>query len=458
MIRIALAAATLLLAAPAAAQSQADLDARYDRALAAGYKAMFLCSAIATAGRAGTTRTPESVMEWELAGIQAPLDAMVAELPYTIARARGGSGVLTDVRVQWADDMPPRIAWHEPTGGCTLGPIGIAEPPPRATLPRSNPDVASVRSQQNVGEPMAPVFDRAFAQGYGEGTRTTAVIVAGPTGDALFSRYADGFGPATPQRTWSVAKSLAATLIGAAVQRGEIDVTASAGLGAGDGDPRRAITIDQLLRMASGRYSDTSGNRTDPVYFGGATVDERSAVWPLVHAPGSTFRYANNDTLMAIGAIEETFADHPPAELFATLGMHGTVAETDWQGNYILSSQVWSTAPDLMRLGQLYLNGGVWNGKRILPEGWVEFVSDPSGPQPEGEFGYGAGWWTFAKEGSRIEGVPDDAFAARGNRGQFVVVVPSRDLVIVRRGEDPVGASFDLAGFTRDLLAAMPDR
>ena len=266
-----------------------------------------------------------------------------------------------------------------------------------------------------------------------------------------FTGFAEGLS-GEPQRTWSVAKSIAATLVGAAVQRGGIDVNASAGLGIDASDPRRAITIDHALRMATGRYTGTPGNRTDPLYLGGETVDEGAQNWPLVHHPGTVFRYANNDTLAAVQAIKPTFAAHPPAAFFAKLKMNQTVAETDWQGNYVLSSQVWATAEDLARFGQLYLNDGkLPSGERILPEGWVDYVSIPSGPQPDGPFGYGAGFWLMNKS----EGVPPDTFAAFGNRGQYVVIVPSRNVVIVRRGEDPVGAGFNIAAFTRDVLAAL---
>ena len=206
--------------------------------------------------------------------------------------------------------------------------------------------------------------------------------------------------------------------------------------------------------MASGRYSDTAGNRTDPLYFGGSTVKETALHWPMVHQPGTVFRYANNDTLAAVMAIRPTIEEYPPARLFAQLEMPHTVAETDWQGDYILSSQVWSTARDLARFGQLYLNDGVLpDGSRILPEGWVDYVSTPSGPQPDGPFGYGAGFWLFNKS----EGVPPDTFAAMGNRGQYVVIVPSMNVVIVRRGEDPAGSRFDIAAFTRDVLEKLRD-
>ena len=457
MIRTAMpAAAALLLAIPAAAQSisQTEIEARHDRALAAGYKALFLCSAIANAEAHSANRTAEHVEQWELTGIQSPLNEIVPELEYRLYRANQGEGVLSYVEVDWSEDMPPRLAWHVDTvGGCTLGPIGMTEPPARAQLRYSGPDTIAMWHMRIPPPTLAAVTRRAFGVDYGEDARTTAVVFARSTGDGFYWDYDHGYDPFTPQRTWSVAKSIAATLVGASVQRGEVDVMASAGLGESDSDPRRTITIDQALRMASGRYSDTPGNRTDPLYFGGATVDEVAVDWPLVHAPGTVWRYANNDTLAAVQAIEATFADHPPAELFAQLRMHGTVAETDWQGNYILSSQVWATAPDLMRLGQLYLNDGIGpDGQRILPEGWVEYVSSPSGPQPDGPWGYGAGWWIMGD----IDGIPADAFAARGNRGQYIVVIPSKDLVIVRRGEDPAGGSgFDIAAFTRDVLAAL---
>ncbi len=90
--------------------------------------------------------------------------------------------------------------------------------------------------------------------------------------------------------------------------------------------------------------------------------------------------------------------------------------------------------------------------RRILPEGWVQYVSAPSGPQPDGAFGYGAGFWLM----NDSDGVPTDTFAGFGNRGQYLVIVPSRNVVIVRRGEDPVGSRFDIAAFTRDVLAALP--
>ena len=451
MIRSTLVAISLLSAAPLAAQApQEILEERYDRALAAGYKALFLCGAIANAERAGITRTPESVHAWELTGVQAPLDQIIRDLPFEIVR--GGNGAIAHVSVEWADEMPPRFAVHRLDHGCSIYPIGFLE----ADLP--TPSEAEPTRLLARQMPLTKGYNsfnlertQFFDETYGEGTRTTAVIVTNGLDEQAF--YADGFGPFTPQRTWSVAKSIAATIIGAVSHRLDAEMTASAGLGDGPLDPRRAITVDHLLRMASGRYSDTPGNRTNAIYYGGGTVEEWASGWPLVHEPGSQFRYANNDTLMAFDAFREALEDNPVPDLLRSFGMRRTVAETDWQGRYVLSSQVWATAPDLLALGKLYLENARGSGRSgILPEGWTRYVSTPSGPQPEGRsWGYGAGFWLF----NNHEGIPADTFFAAGNRGQYVVIVPSRDVVIVRRGEDPAGSRFDIEAFTRDVMAAL---
>ncbi|EAQ30564.1 Beta-lactamase class C family protein [Erythrobacter sp. NAP1] len=451
------AGAIVALSSPAIAQSaQERLDARYDRALAAGYKALFLCSAIANAELFGAQRSEQSVTEYELTGIYPTLDPIIRDMPAFFER--GGDGVIDYVLVEWTDDAAARIAVHKPDRGCSVQPMAMIpqNEPDAEILTRAAPRMDSFDLALNPDEGLART---GFTDAYGAGARTTGVVIL-QDGKLVSEAYGPDHGPRTPQRTWSVAKSIAATLVGATVQHGLVEVTDSAGLGENVNDPRRTISIDMALRMASGRYSDTPGNRTDPLYWGGTTVDERAQNWPLLNAPGTVYRYANNDTLAAVQAIEATFEEHPPTELFDKLGMNHTIAETDWQGNYVLSSQVWSTARDLAKLGQLYLNDGVWDGQRILPEGWADYVSSPYGPQPEGtQWGYGAGWWTFRRpEGNAFEGIPDDAFAARGNRGQYVVVVPSRDVVIVRRGEDMVGTRFDIAGFTRDVLAALAEQ
>ncbi len=466
---LSVATAAFTLASPVTAQSaQEQLDARYDRALAGGYKAMMLCSAIATSERLGGTRSAASIHEWELTGIYPALDPIIRDLPYEIVRY-SLEGVETpplyQVRVDWADDMPARTATQSAVGGCYVGPIGSPlEDAPVLTVENATDNVPgdnwTVNDTALADATKEALGTAAFDGTYGEGSRSTAALVV-KDGAIIMERYADGFSAATPQRTWSVAKSIAATFVGVAVEAGDVETDDPIALNywrqGGSYDVRNQITIDHALRMATGRYSDTPGNRTDPLYWGGSTVNESAIMWPVVHTPGTVYRYANNDTLLAVKAIERYLTFYGPEGVLNRFGMHRTMVETDWSGGFVLSSQVWSTARDLGRLGELYLNDGMYDGERILPEGWRDYVSDPSGPQPEGtQWGYGAGWWTFKRpEGNAFDGIPDDAFAARGNRGQYVVVVPSRNVVIVRRGEDMVGTRFDIAAFTRDVLAAL---
>lgn len=459
-----LLAATALAAsaaAPLPAQTAASTAAApddYTRAVAAGYKALMLCGALNAAeyAAASPARTVASVEANELKGIYREYDALLPGLTAT-RTARG-------VAVGWRDDMPPRFARAEGERGCRLLPIGAAltgaaEPPVfvRAGIKRDArwPADDSYRITAPRGA-LAASIGRAFDGSFGAGSNTTAVVVLGADGQIAGERYAAGFGPQTPQRSWSVAKSIAGTLIGAAQHRRLIEVMEPAPIPEWQkpGDPRRAITTDQLLRMASGLYSPTAGNRTDAVYFGGTSVTEETVAWPLGAPPGSAFRYANNDTMLAIRGLRAKLGkdDFARELLFARIGMASTIAEQDWQGNYILSSQLWSTPRDFARLGLFWLNDGVWQGTRILPEGWMRYMTTRSGPQPARGAGYGATLWLFGPD----QGLPAGSYAAQGNRGQYIMVIPSRRIVVVRRGEDAGSARFDIAAFTADVLKALP--
>ncbi len=446
------AMALVALASPAMAQ-QAKAPSLHDQSIAAGYKAAVMCSGIFDAGR-----TEQQIAADELTGIYPEYDAIVPKLSAKIDRVRHS------VTVGYSDGLPPRIATWSAATGCTTFPIGTdpATAPTDASTP-GLPDVAA--KPFPLGDslpriaypPLAPV-SRAFdGASYGKGAKTVGVVVL--HGNRLIAeQYATGFGPFVSNRTWSVSKSITGTLVGIAVKDGKLKVDAPAPIPAWANplDPRRAITLDNLLHMTSGLYSDTAGNRTDAVYFGGTAVDENVVQWPIEALPGTRFRYANNDILLAMLSVraaigEERYRFFPREALFDRIGMRHTVAETDWRGNYISSSQVWTTARDLARFGLLYLNDGVWNGERLLPEGWTRYVATPSGPQPPGEFGYGATFWLLNKS----PGVPADSYGAFGNRGQYVIIVPSRQIVIVRRGEDPGSARFDIGKFTADVLAAV---
>jgi CubicO group peptidase (beta-lactamase class C family) len=136
--------------------------------------------------------------------------------------------------------------------------------------------------------------------------------------------------------------------------------------------------------------------------------------------------------------------------------MRNTIAGADRFGDYVLSSQVYTTARDLARFGLLYLNGGRWNGKRIVPESWIRFVRTPApATRDSGRF-YGGQFWLVPDQ---VTDLPQDAYSTAGSRGQFTIIIPSYDLVIVRRGEDWLArdemSNWDL---TREVLKAFPKR
>lgn len=449
--RISLGAAAMLAASTATGQPTASPDP-YTLAIAAGYKAAMTCSGVFIA-----SRTEAQLAADELHGIYPEYDAIVPTLAVTI------NPTSRSVAVRYADSMPPRIARFSGETGCTTLPIGY--PLNRVAVSRSAFSIGPQPALWPAGDslprialPQLTSVAKAFdGESYGKGSKTTGVVVVRDN-RLIAERYAPGFTAYTAQRTWSVAKSITGTLVGIAVQRGAVKVTDPAPIAAWSDprDPRRAITLDNLLHMASGLHSDTAGNRTDAVYFGGTAVSDNADEWPIEAVPGTRFRYANNDILLAMMSLraklgEAVYRDFPAKALFGSVGMAHSIAETDWRGNYVSSSQMWTTARDLARFGQLYLNDGVWDGTRLLPAGWTRYVATPSGPQPPGPFGYGATFWLLNKS----PGVPADTYGAFGNRGQYVIIVPSRKIVIVRRGEDPGKASFDIARFTADILAEL---
>jgi CubicO group peptidase (beta-lactamase class C family) len=439
----------------------------YDRAIAAGYKALMLCGAIYNGGR-----TQEQAEALELTGIYPEYAPLLPELKAEVERDSA------TVSVPWSEVMPPRSAAWRPKQGCVIRPLGWAmlpdaEPPrirhlspleaqPTDAQPWPMGDAAA--QARKLPRKLAPVAAKAFINdGFGAGTRTTGVVVV-QGGKIVAEQYAEGFTLHTAQRTWSVAQSLTGTLLGMSAQQGWLRIDNYAAIPEWDRpmiDPRKTITVDHLLHMSSGLHTATDGRRTDDIEFGGSSVQEVSTSWPAEVAPGTRFRYSNTDILLAVRALRASMPSEAeyqafPAQMFTTLGMTRTVAERDWRGNFVLSSQVWSTARDLARFGLLYLNEGVWQGERLLPVDWEKYVAKPAGPQPdpatpEGQYGYGMTFWLL----NHSAGVPADTFAAWGDRGQFVIIVPSRQVVIVRRGEDPTGSDFDFARFTAEVLAAL---
>ncbi len=439
------------------------------KAQVAGYKVAFTCSATFNGNK-----SPELISSDELSGIRVDYREYFDKLPAAEIHPQEKY-----VSVRYSQDMPPRYALWRPGLGCVQLPTGATLDSREfvATTDLSQPPITAARpwpfgdelpSEQAASAELQALVDDVFTSDkYGDPQRTSAVLISSAD-ELLIEKYKPGYTPFTSQRTWSTAKSIAATIIGVAVKNKLIDVKAPANIPEWStaGDPRQTITLENLLHMASGLDSTKAGNRTSNVYYGGGLVTDNATEKMLEAPPGKRWKYANNDTMLAIRSLKASIGDtnemlrFPYAELFWKIGMLNTVAETDWQGNFILSSQVWTTARDLGRLGIFYLNNGLWNGEQIVPENWREYVSRPAPVQPPHysdsgtpRAGYGAQFWLYP---SRFPGMPDDAFSSAGNRGQYMMVIPSKNLVIVRRGYDAAdGRRFDIAKFSADVIRAL---
>jgi CubicO group peptidase (beta-lactamase class C family) len=409
----------------------------------AGLKAGMACSATFVGGR-----PLEGVLVDELGGL--PAAARGAGDP-VVDRAR------RSVSVAYDPHEPPRVAVHRPGRGCTTLPPGagpeLVTALPNPEIERSSGGADRDAWPEGVVRPpdgLAAVVEAAFdGRTYGEGTKTIGVAVV-HRGRLVAERYRQGFGPHTPYRTWSAAKMLTNALVGILVGRGVLDPEAPAPIpewAAGD-DPRADITIAHLLHMSSGLEQKGAGCYA--VYFDGADAVRETVEARLEERPGSRWSYANRDTLLLGRAMRNALGDDaywrfPVHDLLDRIGMRSTVLETDPHGNYVLSSQVFSTPRDLARLGLLFLNDGVWKGVRILPAGWVASSTRPAPARKrglrglfaygiQGLVGYGAQIWLY----DPIPGLfAHRAYSGIGHRGQYVTIVPSRELVVVRTGLDP---------------------
>ena len=305
-------------------------------------------------------------------------------------------------------------------------------------------------------------------------TRALVVVYAGKI---LGERYAPGFTRNTPQISWSQGKSISSALVGAAMQAGHLD----AGLDdpapvpewQGEGDPRRKIRIRDILNMSSGldfvnlgwrdSLSWTHVDEHRRIYFDGIDVFEHAVNQPMDRAPGEIFRYRNSDPLTAnyivreaVEARGENWLAYPQRILFDRIGARNYVLETDAWGNFIISGYDYGSAWDWARFGLLHLWDGVWptpNGEsdRILPEGWVDFISTPA---PGAELrDYGGLFWV--NRGGALPRAPEDAFWAAGFMGQYTVIIPSYDLVIVRLGPSPGDINAYLSDIVGEVTAAI---
>jgi CubicO group peptidase (beta-lactamase class C family) len=372
--------------------------------------------------------------------------------------------------------MVPRF-WL--TAVCLLAPVA-AEAAPLTPLPAQPDGVPWPTRQWPAGalppELHGPPLDDLLALVDRRDPRlgeTRAVLIV-HHGRLVVERYARGFGPDTALISWSVAKSITQALLGVAVRDGKVDIDRPMGNPHwAAGDPRAAIPWRQWINMVDGQdyheidATSPTSNDAARMLFGPGRLDVAAfaAALPLVHAPGTHWNYNSAGINLISDALGRVYAPGAaPAErrarikevldreLFAPLGMTSAQPEFDAAGTFVGSAFVHATARDFARFGLLYLRDGVWEGRRLLPPGWVDFART-RGPAPDGER-YGAGWWV-EPPGSTTP----DVFSAQGRAGQLIAISPSRDLVVVRLGlfDDRVGWP-PLADWAHGIIKRFPVR
>ena len=367
--------------------------------------------------------------------------------------------------------------------GCYLdhgdGVTDAALPAEGKPQPALLPDIAGPSLVAAATPQLGAALDRAFAEPDQPPFRRTKAVIVVRDGRVVAERYAEGYGIDTPILGFSATKSVISALIGILVREGKLGVDQPAPVAAwqGAGDSRHAITVDHLLRHTAGlalgsSLSASLGAALEPVNrmkFMESDMAGYAESIVLETPPGRAWNYHDGNTIIlshlirnAVGGRVSDVLRCARQELFGPLGMRKVTLEFDAAGTPEGSSQMLATARDWARFGMLYLNDGLVAGKRLLPEGWVNYSASPT---PNAWVGYGAGFWTNRGDSYgaiyRSEhGWPRDAFFAKGTIGQYVIIIPSEKLVIVRLGRSPnwppeIDGVFRLVG---DVVAATADK
>jgi len=303
-------------------------------------------------------------------------------------------------------------------------------------------------------------LDHAFAEPTAPPYRWVKAIVILHDGKIVAERYAPSYSADTPFFGYSLSKSVTNALRGILVREGKLSVDGPAPVPewSNPADPRHAITVNQLLRMTSGLDLEESDSGFDPIsrmLFLEPDMGAFAARAPLKTPPGTNWNYTSGNTLIlsriirdAVGGRAQNVLEFARRELFEPLGITSATIEFDCSGTPVGSQYVLASARDWARLGLLYLHDGVASGKRILPEGWVQYSAEPTLNSA-----YGAGFWTNRGSNEDAQwrvraGMPGDSFYGSGNFGQRLVIAPSESLVIVRLGFTH-SPDFDMRGLVR---------
>ncbi len=359
--------------------------------------------------------------------------------------------------------------YFKPVAVASTLPDPSTQPWPMGDLVRAEPLPEGIDAEQ-VGAAVEAAFDPAGM---------TAAFLVTYRGRIIAERYGAGITHTTPLESWSMGKSLIGTLLARLIQMGVYRLWDPAPIPewqATPGDPRASIRLGDLMRMSSGiRIRAPQDPDYDPaagypdhlyLYTGGVDAFAYAATRPPQWPPNTIGRYRNSDPVLAsylvrLGAERrgEDYHSFPRRALFDRLGIRTLVMETDSYGNFLTQGYELGSARDWARLANLYLQDGVWNGERLLPEGYVDYVRTVAPAwQADGRPVYGGGF--FWVNGDGADPVPKSAFSMRGAGGQSATIVPTHDLVVVRLGHYQGSAAGERAldsALVR-LLAAVPER
>ena len=433
----------------------------------AGRAAKLLCSNVFVSGR-----MPEDVLDEELANMAGYINT---EVDYERQQVTVALGPF-ERRAVYRQGLGCTVV--DPDSGEVVGQPIAMDAASTGSLQEGAPwPVGNVVSLDELPSEvdranLASALDAAFAEPDPELPVKTRAIVVVYDGQIIAERYAPGFSEDTPMISWSMAKSFTNALVGILVGQDKLSLDEPAPVPewSDPDDERGAITLDQLMRMSSGLSFDESYGAFSEVsvmLFDRADTAAYAAEKPLVEEPDSLWHYSSGTSniisRIACEAVEGTAQDaleFPRRALFDPIGMNSTAFEPDASGTFVGSSYVQATARDYARFGLLYLQDGVWDSERILPEGWVAYTTTPTPNAPQGQ--YGAQWWlnagTVTDEMDRKwPELPPDIFYADGHDGQYIVVVPSHDLVLARLGFTPDAEAWDLGAFIGDVLEAIPE-
>lgn len=308
-------------------------------------------------------------------------------------------------------------------------------------------------------EKLNTALDMAFADTMPhKGTFAVTVVYKG---QLVAERYKEGFSQDNKFLSWSMAKSFTNALIGIMAKQGKVDINMPIPFDAWQNDSRKNITLNNLMHMNSGlEWNENYGSNSDVNIMlhkigdmGKYTLEK-----PQEFPADSVWSYSSGTTNIACLALRyamENDADYyafPRTELFNKIGMRSAVFEVDASGTFVGSSYLYATMRDFARFGLLYLNNGNWLGEQILPENWVEYTTTEANGS-EGK--YGAFFW-LNKSKAFYPDVPSDMFSCQGHDGQYIYMIPSKDLVVVRTGFSKKGW-FDKNEFLASIVNSIEE-